>query len=67
MRDEAALEVKGSGDSYDFWARILDARLRRWLGVGPAGSLRPSASPFSYCWSNPIIQTDPNGEYPLVV
>jgi RHS repeat-associated protein len=62
---EKANEI--TNDDYDYDARIYDGRLGRWLSVDPAFSKSPSFSPYSYCFNNPIIYTDPDGEYPLIV
>ena len=58
-------EIKGSGNSYNFGARIQDPRLGIFLSVDPRTSDLPSFSPYSYAVGNPIIYLDPDGEYPI--
>lgn len=55
-------EVKGSGNSYDFGARILDPRVGRWLSLDPLASEYPNLSPYNYVGNNPIKFIDPDGE-----
>jgi RHS repeat-associated protein len=45
-------EVKGSGNSYDFGARIYDSRLNRWLSLDPLASKYPSMSPYNFVGNN---------------
>ncbi|MCC7303502.1 MAG: hypothetical protein IT233_12755 [Bacteroidia bacterium] len=54
-------EVKGSGNSYDFGARIYDPRLGRWLSVDPLSKNYPSYSPFNFASSNPVYFIDRDG------
>lgn len=60
-------EIKGSGNSYDFGARIQDPRLGRWLSVDPKAAKYTSLSPYHFGYNNPIITIDPNGEENIVV
>jgi RHS repeat-associated protein len=55
-------EVKGKGNSYDFGARMLDARLGRWLSVDPLEFKYPSMTPYGFVGNNPIRAIDPNGK-----
>ncbi|MEN9638505.1 MAG: hypothetical protein RLZZ262_373, partial [Bacteroidota bacterium] len=48
--------------AYDFGARILDARLGRWLSVGPLGANYPNIGNYTFCADNPIILIDPYGK-----
>src|SRR5690554_5144297 len=57
-------ELKGSGNSYDFGARILDPRLGIFLSTDPKFKDLPSWSPYSFALANPIIFIDPDGEFP---
>ena len=57
-------EVKGSGNSYDFGARIYDPRLGRWLSSDPKEYAMPSHSPYSYALNSPMAIVDEAGEYP---
>ncbi|MCK5776091.1 MAG: RHS repeat-associated core domain-containing protein [Bacteroidales bacterium] len=52
-------EMKGSGNSYDFGARIYDSRLGRWLAVDPL--LKASLSSYQFGVGNPISFIDPDG------
>jgi RHS repeat-associated protein len=55
-------EIKGSGNSYDFGARIYDPRVMRWLSRDPLEAKYPSLSPYGFTNNNPIIYVDVNGE-----
>jgi hypothetical protein len=35
QRQEKNDEWSGANNSYDFWARIFDSRLGRWLSIDP--------------------------------
>lgn len=54
-------ELKGSGNSYDFGARILDPRLGRWLSLDPLAQKYPYASPYNFVLNNPMVFVDPDG------
>ncbi len=60
-------EIVGSGNTYDFGARMLDVRLGRWMSVDPKAGKFPSESPFVFVGNNPIIAIDPDGEEKIVV
>ena len=51
----------------DFDARILEVRLGRWLSIDFKFNRLPEVSPYNYCMNSPLILSDPNGEYPIVV
>ena len=55
-------ELKGSGNSYDFGARLLDVRLGRWLAVDPLAGKYPEYSDFIYTGNSPILFIDKNGK-----
>ena len=55
-------EVKGSGNSYDFGARMYDSRLGRWLSIDRQHSKYPWCSPYVFVANKPIVFVDPNGE-----
>jgi len=59
---EADNELKGSGNSYDFGARIYDSRLGRWLAMDPLAMKYPSMSPYNFVGNSPILFVDPNGK-----
>jgi RHS repeat-associated protein len=60
-------EIKGSGNSYDFGARIYDPRLGRWLATDPLQIKYPSLSPYHFGYNSPIITIDPDGKENIVV
>ncbi|MDX9933092.1 MAG: RHS repeat-associated core domain-containing protein [Bacteroidales bacterium] len=55
-------EIKGTGNSIDFGARMYDSRLGRWLSLDPLQAKYPSLSPYQFCANNPILFIDPNGK-----
>ncbi len=54
-------EVKGSGNSYDFGARIYDSRLGKWQSIDPLAYKYPGFSPYNFALNNPIVLLDPAG------
>ncbi len=60
-------DAESFNDAYDFGARIYDGRLGRWLAVDPAQTKSPGYSSYNFCFNKPIIYSDPDGEYPLIV
>lgn len=56
-------EVKGTGNSVDFGARIYDSRLGRWLSVDPYGEKYPDNSKYTFALNNPIDNVDTGGEW----
>ncbi len=55
-------ELKGSGNSYDFGARLYCPRIGRWLTPDPQASAQAGWSPYKAFNNNPIIFVDPDGE-----
>ncbi len=55
-------EIKGGGNSYDFGARMYDARVGRWLSVDALASKYPSISPYTYALNSPILSKDIGGD-----
>jgi RHS repeat-associated protein len=55
-------EVKGSGNSYDFGARIYDPRLGRFLSIDPFAAEFSWQSPYVFAENNPVRLIDENGE-----
>jgi RHS repeat-associated protein len=60
-------EIKGTGNSIDFGARMYDSRLGRWMACDPKGAKYPGYSPYHFGYCNPIITIDPNGEENIVI
>jgi len=54
-------EIKGSGNSLDFGARIYDSRLGRWLALDPLMKEYPSWSPYLGIGNSPILYIDIDG------
>jgi RHS repeat-associated protein len=54
-------EVKGSGNSYDFGARMYDPRLGRWLTVDPLSGKFIGFSPYCFVANSPIRFKDGDG------
>ena len=52
-------EVNGTGNSYDYSARMYSARLGRWLSVDPMKKV--TKQPYSSFNDNPIYYNDPTG------
>ncbi|MFY0675624.1 MAG: RHS repeat-associated core domain-containing protein, partial [Bacteroidia bacterium] len=55
-------EWKGTGNAYDFGARIYDARLGRWLARDPLEAKYSDLSPYNFGANNPVHFVDPDGE-----
>jgi RHS repeat-associated protein len=55
-------EVSGSGNSYDFGARIYDSRLGRWMSVDPLQQDYQGLSPYQFVANSPILLVDPDGK-----
>lgn len=60
-------EIKGTGNSIDFGARMYDSRLGRWMACDPKGAKYPGWSPYHFGYCSPIITIDPNGEENIVL
>ncbi|MDX9932824.1 MAG: RHS repeat-associated core domain-containing protein [Bacteroidales bacterium] len=55
-------EVKGTGNSVDFGARIYDSRLGRWMSVDPLFKDYPDLSPYCFAANSPIMLVDRDGK-----
>jgi len=55
-------EVKGSGNSLDFGARIFDPRLGRWLSTDPLEEKFPNLSPYNSFGNDPLLFIDTDGK-----
>ncbi|MCU0434637.1 MAG: hypothetical protein MUC87_14375 [Bacteroidia bacterium] len=56
-------EMYGSdGSSYDFGARMYDARVGRFLSVDPKASKNSELSTYSYAANSPLVLIDYDGE-----
>jgi RHS repeat-associated protein len=60
-------EVKGSGNSYDFGARMYDSRIGRWLAVDPLAGKYPHSSPYVFVLNTPLQAIDPDGRLTIYV
>jgi RHS repeat-associated protein len=58
---EADDEAKGDGNSYDFGARMYDARVGRWLNPDLKEKKYAYISPYTFTNNNPIILKDFDG------
>ncbi len=57
-------DLKGSGNSYDFGARIYDPRLGRFLSIDPRTQDFPALSPYCYAANSTIAFIDKDGKGP---
>ncbi len=58
-------ELDEESGLYYYGARYYDPRTSIWLSVDPKAAKFPSYSPYAYCFNNPIILTDPDGQEPV--
>jgi RHS repeat-associated protein len=58
-------EVKGTGNSLDFGARIYDPRLGKYLSIDPMTDKFPYQSAYIHAGNNPIYYIDKNGEFKI--
>lgn len=55
-------EMKGSGNSYDFGARMYDPRIGRWFKRDPLEVKYPFSSTYAYVANSPLMFIDPDGK-----
>ncbi len=60
-------EVKGSGNSYDFGARIYDSRLGRWMSLDPYEKGYHSVAPYIFALNTPIGAIDVDGNVVIFI
>jgi len=60
-------EVKGSGNSLDFGARIYDSRIGRWLSTDAFASSYPGYSTYNFALNTPITAVDPDGNLVIFI
>jgi RHS repeat-associated protein len=46
-----------------YGARYYDPQTYQWLGVDPKADKYPGLSGYNYCLNNPIVYSDPNGQW----
>ena len=63
--DDEVKDIVGS--SYDFGARMYDARIGRWLNRDPLELKYPGLSPYNFVNNMPIIAIDPDGKRIIIV
>ncbi|HET9824146.1 MAG TPA: RHS repeat-associated core domain-containing protein [Chitinophagaceae bacterium] len=61
MRKERSDEIHGSGNAYDFGARMQDPRLGRWFSIDPLQSKYPDLAPYAFVANSPLNAVDPDG------
>jgi RHS repeat-associated protein len=54
-------ELKGTGNSYDFGARIYDPRVGRFLSVDPLWKSNTNSNNYSFAGNSPILYIDLKG------
>ncbi len=55
-------ETYGTGNEYDFGARLYDPRLGRWMSIDILEENYPYLSPYNFCANDPVLFVDPNGK-----
>ncbi len=51
-----------TGSTYDFGARLYDARIGRWMACDPLAEKYPYLSPYSFVANSPLVFIDPDGK-----
>jgi RHS repeat-associated protein len=60
-------EIKGTGNSLDFGARVYDSRLGRWLSLDPLQAKYPNLSAYNFVANSPLQAVDPDGKIIIFV
>ena len=60
-------EVKGTGNSLDFGARIYDSRIGRWLSLDRYLNVYPGYTPYGFALNSPIQAYDGDGNLVVFV
>ncbi len=60
-------ETYGTGNEYNYGARILDPRLGRWMSLDALAKKYPNNSPFSFALGSPIVAKDPDGNLVIFI
>ena len=60
-------EISGNNNSYDFGARLYNPRVGRWSKLDPKAATYPGHSPYCYVANSPMMFSDFNGEYIILV
>jgi len=60
-------EVKGTGNQQDYWMRIYDPRLGKFLSVDPLFKSYPWYTPYQYAGNRPTIVMDLDGLEELIM
>lgn len=60
--------MDGSGlELNDYGKRMQDPQLGRWWVLDPKADLLEMSSPYVFCYNNPIIYKDPDGELAILI
>jgi len=58
----------GSGlELYDYGKRMGNPQLGRWWVLDPKADLLEMSTPYAFCYNNPLIYTDPDGELAILI